>query len=581
MKRILVLLILPALAAVYGMKQVGSSHTSVGIDDAFEHYKAYFIEEMWKVYPGAASGAGYHKYDSILVVPDQVDFRKQLSFTRVQLDSLAKYMPDQLSAHNRTDFFIIKDYLQSIQFSINELKAYQWDPSGYNVNGGFSEMLANNYDSLDNRLRNFYLRLKKVPAYYDAAMKNIQHPTVEHTQLAIDQNLGGLSVFEKDLPEALAKSHLSKEEQSLMLAEASKAVNAVHAYTDWLKNLKDDAPRSFRLGTQLYAKKFSYDIQSHYSAEEIYHKALAARKQLHSKMAKLTFQLWPKYMENQAIPKDTLKAIRELIDKISVAHVQPDSFQTAIEKQIPVLVNFIKEKDLIYLDPSKPLVVRKEPAYMAGVAGASISAPGPYDAKGNTYYNVGSMAGWTRERQESYLREYNHYILQILNIHEAIPGHYVQLVYSNKSPSMIKSLLGNSAMIEGWAVYTERMMLENGYGNNEAEMWLMYYKWNLRTVCNTILDYSVHCKNMTKEEALDLLINKGFQQQAEAENKWKRVSLTQVQLCCYFTGFTEISELREELKKKQGTAFNLKQFHEQFLNYGSAPVKYIRELMMK
>jgi uncharacterized protein (DUF885 family) len=217
---------------------------------------------------------------------------------------------------------------------------------------------------------------------------------------------------------------------------------------------------------------------------------------------------------------------------------------------------------------------------MAGVAGASISAPGPYDKNGNTYYNVGSLSGWEKERAESYLREYNHYILQILNIHEAIPGHYTQLVYSNQSPSLIKSLFGNNAMIEGWAVYTERMMLESGYGDNEDEMWLMYYKWNLRSTCNTILDYSVHTKNMSKEEAMDLLMNQAFQQKTEAEGKWRRVSVTQVQLCCYFTGYTEIYDFREELKKQMGESFNLKKFHEKFLSYGSAPVKYIRELML-
>jgi uncharacterized protein (DUF885 family) len=225
--------------------------------------------------------------------------------------------------------------------------------------------------------------------------------------------------------------------------------------------------------------------------------------------------------------------------------------------------------------------VRKEPDYMAGVAGASISAPGPYDKNGNTYYNVGSLSGWDAAKAESYLREYNHYILQILNIHEAIPGHYTQLVYANQSPSLIKSLFGSSSMIEGWAVYTERMMLEEGYGNNEPEMWLMYYKWNLRSTCNTILDYSVHAGNMTKEEAMTLLVHEAFQQQAEAEGKWKRVSVTQVQLCCYFTGYTEIYDLRNELKAKQGKDFSLKAFHEKFLSYGSAPVKYIRELMLK
>jgi uncharacterized protein (DUF885 family) len=284
-------------------------------------------------------------------------------------------------------------------------------------------------------------------------------------------------------------------------------------------------------------------------------------------------------MNNALKPTDKLALIKLVIDKISEKHVKPEEFQSAIEKQMPELVEFIKQKDLIYIDPSKPLVVRKEPDYMAGVAGASISAPGPYDKNGNTYYNVGSLAGWDKERAESYLREYNHYILQILNIHEAIPGHYTQLVYSNQSPSLIKSIFGNGAMVEGWAVYTERMMLENGYENSD-EMWLMYYKWNLRTTCNTILDYSVHTKDMSKEDALNLLTNEAFQQKAEAEGKWRRVSVTQVQLCSYFSGYTEIYDFREELKKQAGDKFNLKQFHEKFLSYGSAPVKYIKELML-
>jgi len=283
-------------------------------------------------------------------------------------------------------------------------------------------------------------------------------------------------------------------------------------------------------------------------------------------------------MGDASQPTDSLQLIRAVIDKISLKHVSRDSFQLAIEKQIPELTEFVKQKDLIYLDPSKPLVVRKEPAYMAGVAGASISAPGPYDKNANTYYNVGSLNGWTPERAESYLREYNSYALQILNIHEAIPGHYAQLVYSNQSPSIIKSVLGNGAMVEGWAVYTEIMMLENGYGNNSPEMWLMYYKWNLRVTCNTILDISVHTRNMSKDDAMHLLVNEAFQQQAEAEGKWRRVSLTQVQLCSYFTGYWEIYEFREELKKKMGDKFNLKEFHEKFLSYGSAPVKYIRQM---
>jgi uncharacterized protein (DUF885 family) len=144
---------------------------------------------------------------------------------------------------------------------------------------------------------------------------------------------------------------------------------------------------------------------------------------------------------------------------------------------------------------------------------------------------------------------------------------------------MVKSLFGNGAMVEGWAVYTERMMLEAGY-NATDEMWLMYYKWHLRSVINTILDYSVHCLAMTEQQAKELMVNEGFQQQAEADGKWKRATLSQVQLCSYFTGYTEIYDLREAWKKKQGDKFNLKQFHEKFLSYGNAPVKHIREAML-
>lgn len=546
----------------------------------FDSFKNNFVEQLWKVYPEWASSQGYHKYDSMLIVPDQKGRAREEAFANGYLDSLKQFSIDGLNDNNKTDYYIIESSLKGTIWALREEKSYEWNPSQYNVSGSFADMLNNNYDSLDVRLRNFYLKMATIPAFYEAAKANISNPTVEHTQLAIDQNLGGVSVFENDLKAALEKSKLDDAEKKLISDRAVASVKAIKDFTEWLKNLKNDNPRSFRLGKELYAKKFEYNIQSRYTPEEIYQKAIAHKKELHNEMFLLADQLWAKYMGSQERPSDSLQLIRQVIDKISLDHVKPDSFQAAIEGQMPVLIDFIKKKNLIYIDPSKPLVVRREPDYMAGVAGASISAPGPYDRNGNTYYNVGSLSGWDKQRAESYLREYNKYIMQILNIHEAIPGHYTQLVYSNQSPSLIKSLFGSSSMVEGWAVYAERMMLENGYGNNSPEMWLMYYKWNLRSTCNTILDYSVHTKNMSKEEALDMLMNEAFQQRTEAENKWKRVSVTQVQLCCYYTGFTEIYDLREEMKKKMGDKFDLKAFHEKFLSYGSAPVQYIRQLML-
>jgi uncharacterized protein (DUF885 family) len=226
-------------------------------------------------------------------------------------------------------------------------------------------------------------------------------------------------------------------------------------------------------------------------------------------------------------------------------------------------------------------VVRETPEYQRGFAGASVNAPGPYDAKANTYYNVTPLDNFDDEQAESYLREYNHWLLQILNIHEAVPGHYTQLVHSNKSKSLVKSIFGNGAMVEGWAVYTERMMLEEGYGDFEPELWLMYYKWNLRVIMNSILDYSIHVDGLEEQQALDLMMNEAFQEEAEAKGKWRRATLSQVQLTSYFTGYSEIYALREELKEKLGDDFDLTEFHNQFLSYGSSPVPIIRDMMLE
>jgi uncharacterized protein (DUF885 family) len=557
-----------------------SEKNKVNTDDQFDQFKERFVTALWKQYPAWASSVGFHNYDSVLTIPNNVEKEASLLFSQKYLDTLQSFDLNALSANNKTDFYLIKNNLESNIWYAKEFDSGSWNPAEYNIGGSFSEILNTNQYAIEDRLRNISIKLKNVGVYYEVAKNNINNPTKEHTALAINQLAGALSVFETDIPEATIASKLNETEKNVIVERCKNAVATINVFINFLKALKNEHPRPFNIGKDLYFKKFEMDIQSKFTANEIYKRALLRKKELHLKMYDAAMALWPKYLEKVKTPTDSLTVIRLMIDKLSINHTHRDSFQSEIEKQIPKLIEFIKQKDLIYIDPSKPLVVRKEPAYMQGVAGASISSPGPYDKNGNTYYNVGTLANYSAAEAESYLKEYNDYILQILNIHEAIPGHYTQLVYSNNSPSLIKSLFGNGAMIEGWAVYTELMMLENNYGNNTPEMWLMYYKWHLRSVCNTILDYSIHVNNMSEKEALNLLMNEAFQQEAEARGKYKRVSLTQVQLCSYFTGFTEIFDLRESLKKKQGKTFNLKQFHEQFLSYGSAPVKYISEAML-
>ena len=551
----------------------------------FEAFKDEFLEEMWDVYPSYGVYVGYYKNDDQLEVPDKAYFDKQVAFSNKVLEKLKSFDLNSLTASNATDLTLIKNAIESSNWYQEIFKDREWDPSNYNVAGPFGVILNTDYKSLDDRLRTISTRLQRVPDYYEAAISNIKLPTLEHTDLAIRQNEGALGLFTQSIPQRIAESNLSVEEKELLEVNLNVAVSAIENYIGWLKSkretIADSGAKDFRIGEKLYEEKFKHDIVSRYSAKELYEHAIHAKQKLHQEMIVLTKQLWPKYFADQVMPEEPLVAVKQLIDHLSVKHVKREDFVAEVKRQMPIIEKFIVEKDLLDMDPSRPLVVRETPEYQRGIAGASVNAPGPYDATANTYYNVTPLDDYNDEQAESYLREYNHWILQILNIHEALPGHYTQLVHANKSASKIKSIFGNGAMIEGWAVYSERMMLEEGYGNQEPELWLMYSKWNLRVVVNTILDYSVHVLGMTKEDALSLLINEAFQEQTEAEEKWRRATLTQVQLTSYYNGFAEIYAFREELKKILGDEFSLKDFHNQFLSYGNAPVSTIRELMLK
>ncbi len=337
--------------------------------------------------------------------------------------------------------------------------------------------------------------------------------------------------------------------------------------------------RSFRIGSKLYEQKFALDIQSGESAAHLYERALVEKELLHTRMAELAGELWPKYMAAVPKPADRLEAVRAVIDKIAENHVAREQFVPSVKALMPRLERWVTDHGLLTLDPTRPLEVREMPPYQRGFSMANLQSSGPYDPTAQSWYNVSPLDAYTPGEAESFLREYNDYTMQVLSIHEGVPGHYVQLMYSNKSPSRIKAVFGNGATVEGWAVYSERMMMESGWGDNAPEMWLMYYKWYLRAVCNTILDYQVHTQELTEHGAIDLLRREAFQSETEATGKWRRARLSAVQLATYFSGYAAIHDFRERLKQEQGAAFDLKRFHEQFLSYGSAPVGVIKELM--
>jgi len=586
--RLLSLIAIAILISCNGSQPKNEENTDSNVQaestSEFDKLKTEFVDALWVMNPIWASYEGYHKYDDQLPIPNQENRNAKMEFSKRWLDRLSKFDLEGLNQHDQIDYLLIEDYLNSIPFYIETFKEYEWNPSSYNLGGSFFQVLNYRKDPLEKRLENVSKKMEFVEEYYNAAKENIKSPTQVHTGLALQQLEGSKNIFEIQILDSLKKSNLDESLASKIQEQVKLTVAAIDGYIEFLKELEPalaENGKDFRIGKELFEEKFKYQIQSEYTAEEIFQTAIEEKTKLHDNLYRISDALWEKYLGEAERPGNRLGQIQMVIDEVSKQHAHRDSFVTVIRKQIPELEAFVRENNLLTLDPNKPLVVRETPEYMRGFAGASISAPGPYDKDAETYYNVTPLDDYTDEQAESWLREYNDYTLQILNIHEAIPGHYAQLVYSNQSPSIIKSILGNGAMVEGWAVYSERMMLENEYGGDNMEIGLMYYKWNLRTVCNTILDYGIHVLGFTEEEAMQLLVKEAFQEQAEAEGKWRRARLSQVQLCSYFTGFHEIMELRDTLRSDPNFDFQLKEFHEQFLSYGSSPVKYIKRMMMK
>lgn len=529
-----------------------------------------FLEGLWKLDPDAAVAAGRFEFAPQITLPSAAQRARMREFLDGHLAGYESMPAARGLRPLDMDLAILMGQLKSQLWRLDTLREWAWNPAEHNPAGLLDVILNTDYAPLPQRLRDLGARLAQLPAFYRAAAASLSGVTREHTELALQQAPGVLGILDDIAKQAAA-------ERINLAPPLARARAAVKGYQAHLKRLLPGAKRSFRLGAELYEPKFQHDIQSAFTARQTYELAMQRREAVLDSMLAQATRLWPTVIGAEPPPADRFALIGRVIDKLSERHVARERFVEEIRAQIPQLEAWIREKDLLTLDPTKPLVVRETPVYQRGVAGAGIESPGVYRPQGNTYYNVTPLDGLSAAEAESTLREYNHWILQILNIHEAIPGHYTQLVYANRSPSKIKALFGSGSMIEGWAVYGERMMIDSGYGAS-PEMALMYGKWHLRTVTNTVLDYSVHVLGMGEADALDLLVRQAFQTRREATEKWRRVQLTSVQLTSYFSGYSEIYALREQLQKRPG--FDLKRFHEQFLSYGSAPVRLIAQQML-
>ena len=555
-------------------------------DADFASFETKFLDAYWKQYPSASIAQGYGKYYDKLVIPNAAAFANNVTFSKKWLADLAALDYEHLSDNNKISSNIIKNQLESDIWYTTFFKQQEWDASVYNISGSCDYIINQPYAPLDERLKILINYLENSDAYYKAALNNLKHPTKEHLEMAINQNKGGIQLFGKSLTDSIAASHLNSAQKSALRKNITKAVTAMNAYVKGLEKIDADKNfkfKDYRIGKELFDEKFKYDLATNFTPEQIYDKAVSDKKMWHNKMYITAAKVWKKYYPTQSKPQDSLEVIRMVLWKMQNNHSSPADFYPTLKKQVTELKKFIIEKKLFNFDTaSTPIVVRYMPEYERGFALASAEFIPPYQKKGTTYYNIDDVTQYPPDKAESALRETNFYSSQILSIHEAVPGHCLQGIYNNKkSPDVLRSVFQNGAMIEGWAVYCESMMIDNGWGNHEPEIELALGVWKLRELANVIIDYDIQCLNKPKEDIVKLLSKECFQTDQQVEEKYHRATVSQVQLCSYFSGSTAIQQLRDDYQKKMGNKYSLKDFHEKFLSFGSSPVKYIREQMLK
>ena len=551
-------------------------------DDEFEKIAKDYVEGFLSSHPENATELGDHRFDDKLS-DYSPDTRNRLLARAKQFREKLKKFNDvsQLSGANQVDVRILRDNIDNEIFELEELKEADWDPLVYNQSLANSVYLlvARDFDSPEKRIPNLRKRMEAIPTVIAQAQKNLQHPPRVYTETAIEQTQGAISLVREGLAPLLEQAPQMKKEIAPL---QEKTAQALESYKKWLHDdLLGRSDGDFRIGPDKFRKKLRFALASDLSMEEIMQRGQADLKQTQTAIYETALPLYKKYFPNadKAALDDKKKVTTAVLDKLAEKHPDDNTIVGYAQKIVGEATDFVKKHDLVTV-PEKPLDVIVMPEFKRGTGIAYCDSPGPLEQNGKTFFAVEpTPKDWSKERKASFFREYNNYMVRDLTVHEAMPGHYLQLAYANRfqAPTLVRAIFRSGTFIEGWAVYCEQMMAEQGYGGPEVRMEQL--KMRLRVICNAILDQSIHAGNMSEKEAMDLMEKEGFQQEGEAVAKWKRARLTSAQLSTYFVGVSEQLDLRDRAKAKAGGSFDLKKYHDSVLAFGSPPVKYVRELL--
>lgn len=558
-------------------------------DAQFAELSKQALDTWMQLSPVSATQIGEHRYDSQLDDLSAAGQQKSLEASKALLAQLDKIDVSKLGRENQVDAAILRNQLQSDIWNNETLQSWKWDPQTYNGLAGSAiyGLMAREFAPLPERLKSATARIEQIPQIFAAARTNLDPARVPkiHAETVSKQNKGILSLVDTFITPNIGQ--LEAADQQRLNTAIDNLKKAVAEQQEWLdKTLVPNAKGEFRIGAEKYDQKLKFSLNSSLSRAEIGERARAELARVRTDMygiAQVVLKDKPGAPELPANPTDEQQqtAIEAALELAYAEKPARDKVVEDAKAALDQSTEFVRKHDLMTL-PDAPVDIILMPEFQRGVAVAYCDSPGPLDKNLKTFYAVSPIPeDWDDKQVDSFLREYNSRMIHLLSIHEGTPGHYLEGWHSGKFPSTLRAVLRAGLFAEGWAVYTERMMQEQGYLDKDPLFQLVQLKFYLRTIANAILDQGVHVDNWSREQAMHLMTHDAFQQESEAAGKWTRAQLTSAQLPTYFVGAQEHFDTRKAVEEKQGANFNLKAYHDQILSYGAPPVRFARQLMLE
>lgn len=580
MKRVLLAIVLMHIAA----HAVADGAT----DQAFRNLADEYISDLANFSPINATLIGDHSADDKL---DQVDAAGRAHYRELLLEylnALQAIDANALTRANQVDAALLLNQLQSDLWSQDKLQEWAWNPLNYVGAAGSAiyGLLARDFAPIEKRLKNATSRLSQIPRFLAQSRAAIQPDRVPkiHAETAIRQNPGLTSIIDTMIVPEMGI--LSATDQAALNDAIEVARNAVAEHQTWLEEeLLPRAAGDFRIGAQLFDTKLAFALNSPMSRREISARAEQEFESVRNQMYEVAKTVYLGVHPLTNFPDNPVEPYKQAIIRAALEEAYQelpprDGIVEVAKQQLQQAIDFVVEKNIVTM-PEEPVEIIIMPEFQRGISVAYLDPPGPLDREQAAFYAVAPLpSDWNEEQVQSFLREYNLYSIQDLTIHEGVPGHYLQITLSNRYPSTLRSVLWSGSFVEGWGVYAEQMMISEGYLDNDPLMKLINLKWYLRAVTNAIIDSAIHVDGMSRDAAMRLMVEGGFQEEREAAGKWVRAQLSSAQLSTYFVGYQEQIEMRAAVEQAWGEKFTLRRYHDQALSYGSPPVKYVRALML-